>query len=213
MGRVALTEEEIASIRARTCQAALELFAARGYDAVTMRAISAEIQCSPMTPYRYFPGGKREILAQVRTDAFRRFADKQEAVLSQPAADSVDLVERLGLAYVGFALQDPASFRIMFEIEPPPEEEFPQMAVQAERARQPVLAAIERAIAEGRFRGDPVLVAQVLWAGLHGLVALHLAGQLQHGYELEDLLPYLMNTLRAGTLAQEKRAPGSLAPK
>ena len=201
MGRTALSTGEIASLRERTCRAALRLFAANGYDAVTMRAISAEIGCSPMRPYRYFPGGKREILAEVRTRAFRQFADAQETALEMQA-DSVDRVERLGLAYVRFGLEHPAAYRIMFEIEPPPEDDYPDLAIQADRAGEPVLAAIREAIADGRFEGDPVVVAQVLWAGLHGLVALHLAGQLRRGHTLEDLLPHLIATLRAGTLAQ-----------
>lgn len=200
MGRATLTDGELTAFRERTCDVALELFAANGYEAVTMRAISAGVGCSPMTPYRYFPDGKREILAQVRTDAFRRFADAQNAIFAEPA-DSVDRVERLGLAYVQFALEHPAAYRIMFEMEPLPEEEFPELAAEAERARTPVLTAIDQTIAEGRFHGDAIVVAQVLWAGLHGLVALHMSGQLRADYTIEDLLPHLVALLRAGALA------------
>ncbi len=40
---------------------------------MTLRALAAELGCSPMTPYRYFEN-KAELFAVVRADAFRRFA-------------------------------------------------------------------------------------------------------------------------------------------
>lgn len=201
MGRRALTNDEVDSIRERISRGALKLFAEKGPEAVTLRAIAKEVGCSPMAPYRYFPGGKREILVAARTDAFRRFAERQEAVLSGLSGKAVELVELLGLAYVEFGQEDPASFRIMFEVEPTPEDEFPELAAQTRRVRRPLIRAVVQAVEEGDLNGDPLLVAQVLWAGLHGLVSLHLAGQLQFGYGVKELLPHLTATLRAGAVA------------
>ena len=69
------------------------LFDTGGRDAVTLRAISKELGCSPMQPYRYFPGGKQEILAEVKTRAFNHFAAHQEGVLADGVANDIDLVE------------------------------------------------------------------------------------------------------------------------
>ena len=72
MPRAALTEGEIESFRERICQAAARLFAENGYEAVTLRAIAAELGCSPMTPYRYF-ANKEEIFRAVRLAGFEDF--------------------------------------------------------------------------------------------------------------------------------------------
>ena len=68
MGRHALREDEIAEFRARLVEVATHLFARRGYEGVTLRAISEAMDCSPMTPYRYFRG-KEGIFAAVRAAA------------------------------------------------------------------------------------------------------------------------------------------------
>ena len=200
MGRPALTDEEFAAARDRTCEAALELFHRGGRDAVTLRAISGVLGCSPMQPYRYFPGGKSEILAMVKTRAFNHFAEHQEALLSEDIDNDIDLLENYGAGYVRYARENPASFRIMFELELLPEETFPELADAARRARMPVMTAIRRLVDGGLLQGEPQQIAKILWASVHGLATLHLTGQLESDVELDRLLPFLTRTLRAGIL-------------
>ncbi|TNF86920.1 MAG: TetR/AcrR family transcriptional regulator [Gammaproteobacteria bacterium] len=204
MGRPALTDEEFAAARDRTCEVALELFEKGGRDAVTLRAISGALGCSPMQPYRYFPGGKNEILATVKTRAFDHFADHQEEMLAVGVENDIDFVETYGAGYLRYARDNPASFRIMFELEPFPEEDYPELAAAASRARTPALTAIRRLIDSGVLHGDPRQISKVLWASVHGLATLHLTGQLASDTEIDDLSPYLIKTLRAGILTFAK---------
>ena len=200
MGRPALTDLEFLAAQERTCDVALELFDQGGREAVTLRAISNVLGCSPMQPYRYFPGGKSEILAMVKTRAFHHFAEHQETLLNEDIDNDIDLLENYGAAYVRYARENPASFRIMFELELLPEETFPDLADAARRARTPVMTAIRRLVDSGLLQGEPRQIAKILWASVHGLATLHLTGQLEDGSELEDLLPFLTRTLRAGIL-------------
>lgn len=201
MGRPALTEEEFNAARERTCDVALELFDNGGRDAVTLRAISKLLGCSPMQPYRYFPGGKSEILAMAKTRAFNHFADHQEQLLAAGVESDIDLVETYGAGYLRYARNNPANFRIMFELEPFPEDEFPELAGAALRARTPALTAIRRLIDNGVLAGDARQIGKVLWASVHGLATLHLTGQLAYDTEIDDLSPILIRTLRAGILS------------
>lgn len=200
MGRPALTDHELIAVQERTCDIALELFDQGGHDAVTMRAIAKILGCSPMQPYRYFPGGKSEILAMVKTRAFLHFAEHQDALLGEEIENDIDLLEVYGAGYVRYARENPASFRIMFELVLLPEETFPALADAAQRARMPVLNAIRRLVDDGLLQGEPQQIAKILWASVHGLATLHLTGQLADDDELEDLLPFLIQTLRAGIL-------------
>ena len=74
MPRASLTQDQLNDFRDSLCAAATRLFAAHGYEGVTMRALAKEIDCSPMTPYRYF-ANKAEIFDTVRSAAGTRFAD------------------------------------------------------------------------------------------------------------------------------------------
>ena len=73
-----LSPDDIATFQNRLCDAAEHLFAARGPEAVTMRELASALGVSPMTPYRYFKD-KDAILAAVRTRAFNRHAEAQDA--------------------------------------------------------------------------------------------------------------------------------------
>ena len=200
MGRPALTDEELITVQQRTCDIALDLFDQGGHDAVTMRAIAKVLGCSPMQPYRYFPGGKSEILAMVKTRAFLHFASQQEALLGEEIDNDIDLLEIYGAGYVRYARENPASFRIMFELELLPEETYPELADAARQARLPVMTAIRRLVDDGLLQGEPQQIAKILWASVHGLATLHLTGALADDSELDDLLPFLTRTLRAGIL-------------
>ncbi|HVV83047.1 MAG TPA: TetR/AcrR family transcriptional regulator [Kofleriaceae bacterium] len=175
MPRVALAEDELAAFRARAIAAATRLFAAQGYDAVTMRAVAAELGVSAMTPYRYFDG-KEALFAGVRAEAFRRFADRLEAALATPGAPLARL-RRLKEAYVAFAVAEPDAYRIMFELARPNPDDR-ELAAQSARAFATLHRSVADAVRAGALRGDPLTIAHLVWADTHGLVSLHLAGKL-----------------------------------
>lgn len=198
MPRVALAADDIAAFRRRAIAAATRLFAAQGFDAVTMRALAAELGVSAMTPYRYFEG-KEALFAGVRAEAFRRFADRLEAALASraPAPGSSDRrsplapLRRLKAAYVAFAVAEPDAYRIMFELaQPSPavpggaskggsvEGNAAELAAQSARAFATLHRSVVEAVRVGALRGDPLTIAHLVWADTHGLVSLHLAGKL-----------------------------------
>lgn len=177
MPRAALQPADIAVVRERLATAATRLFARHGYDAVTMRAVAAELDMSAMTPYRYL-GGKDELVALVRAQAFRRFAEALEAS-GAGARDPEARLVRLKAAYVAFAQAKPDAYRIMFELRAPPDgHRFPELIAASRRAFGCLLDAVAAAIDAGALVGEPLAVAQLLWASTHGLVALYLAGHL-----------------------------------
>ena len=204
MGRQALTPQDLAEEKSRIAVAARELFEQGGADAVTLRAISKSLGCSPMQPYRYFPDGKAEILAAVRTQAFDRFSEWLEDIPAR-TSDDIGLLEAYCEAYVQFALDDPASFRLMFGQElssEASEDDYPELAAAVARVRAPVIDVINRVVVTRHAGVDPRKIGQVLWASAHGLVMLHLAGHLQYGERIENLVPVMIATLREGLLAQ-----------
>ncbi|MGB5812463.1 MAG: TetR/AcrR family transcriptional regulator [Polyangiales bacterium] len=193
--RIGLTTEQVEAFRERAVAVATELFGERGYQGVTLRSLAAELGVSPMTPYRYFEN-KEELFAMVRADAFRRFADAQRDASALPA-DPAESLQALGMAYVRFALAQPSAYRIMFELQQAPAGTYEALEREQARAFSFLHAAVQGAIDAGLMDGDPLHQAHMMWAKVHGLVSLHLAGKLGMGCTLEDLLPEVFDQRRA----------------
>jgi AcrR family transcriptional regulator len=193
--RSPLDEQQLATFRVRVVAVAMQLFAERGYEAVTMRAIADELGVSPMTPYRYF-ANKADIVRAVRADAYDQMAQALDQVPTDLAAQQ--RVFAIGRAMIAFAVQHPHAYRHMFELghhDGPP-------AAGAGRAWHHLAHAVTDAIDQGLLVGDPLTVAHLFWSAVHGLIALQLAGKLVIGRSLDDLIePALQAAWRGHTPA------------
>jgi AcrR family transcriptional regulator len=195
-----LSAEQVEEFRARLCAVAQHRFATEGRDAVSMRQLADALGCSPMTPYRYFHN-KDEILAAVRTAAFDRFAEALERAAAQAGGDLRAAGQAVGEAYVRFALGDPDGYRLMFDVAQPHPDRYPELVRASTRARRTMSASLERLVRAGVFHGDPELLGFAFWAGMHGLVMLHLAGKLPAERDFETIRRELMRLLVTGARA------------
>ena len=203
MPRSALSQDQVDEFRDALCDAATRLFAEHGYEGVTMRALARDLGCSPMTPYRYFEN-KAAIFETVRLAAADRFAEAIDGAV-QRHADHGERLVAMAHAYVGFALDEPHAYRIIFELD----RRRRPAAVTVEETRSWFImkAAISQAIEAGVLEGDPNVVAHLLWSGLHGIVALHLAGMLNLGLELESLVDaFVAREIHARASAEQAQA-------
>jgi AcrR family transcriptional regulator len=171
-------EREKAEVRVRILSAARDLFASRGIDAVTMRGIAEAIEYTPAALYVHFRD-KDDLLRALCRNDFEALNAQQQRVAK--VADPVERIRRIGLAVVRFAVEHPNHYRFMFMtpmkcLEPAPED-------LARRGDPDVdgyaffVGIVKEAIESGRMREglrDAHLVAQTLWAGIHGVAALHI---------------------------------------
>ena len=168
MGVVERRERERVEVRRRILDAARDLFAREGYEHVTMRRIAEAIEYSPTTIYHHFEDKDDLVKALCEEDFSRLFeALKQEA----PPSDPLEAIKTLGLAYGRFALAYPNHYRFMFMTTNKSQQ--PDPTSPGHRSFDVLRSAVVRAIEAGSFRrGDPDVMAQVLWASLHGAVSL-----------------------------------------
>ncbi|MCP4002655.1 MAG: TetR/AcrR family transcriptional regulator [bacterium] len=191
-----LTSEQVHSFRGDLCAIATRLFAERGFEGVTLRAIAEEMGCSAMTPYRYFEN-KEEIFEAVRAAAFGRLSNRMQQI-ARHEPDPFQRIIALAHDYVQFGLDEPAAYRVMFQLDPRklPEaaDAQPESEAHLESGWQTLCDAMSGAVAAGKIHGDPVTLAHVSWVSLHGIVTLHLSGKLNLGRSLDDLVePFLRN--------------------
>jgi AcrR family transcriptional regulator len=184
------------AVRERLCDAAARIFVEEGEAALSMRRLAAEVGCSAMAPYRHF-ADKEALIAAVRAAAFTRLADTLDGV----ARDGRHRAADVGGAYVRFARENPAAYKLMFDLAQPDESGYPELAAAAARARATMTGYVHELVDAGVLAGDPVQLGFVFWATIHGLIVLDLAGRIpaDPGFETLRLtaLGALMRGLRA----------------
>jgi AcrR family transcriptional regulator len=202
-----LSPADIEAFRNRLCDVAEGLFAAHGPDGVTMRELAEAMGVSSMTPYRYFED-KDAILAAVRTRAFNRFAEAMETASKPPPpmlaaskkkgegqAPAGSAPGTPGNAYLDFALGNRAAYRMMFDVDQPTAEKYPELVAAMDRARLTMGAGLHVLAADGRFKGDIDLAAHMFWSAMHGPVMLELAGLLSPPLDARTLVRPMLRML------------------
>ena len=192
-----LSTDEISDFRDRLCDAAERMFAEQGPAAVTIRQLAAAVGVSAMTPYRYFED-KNAILAAVRARAFDRHAQTLERAYydSPPHARAAAIAE----AYIAWALENPAAYKLMFDINQPDEQAYPELVRAGERSRRTMMLHLADELAAGRVRGDPLLIAHMYWSALHGSLMLRFSGMLSASLDVRTLITTTLVALDRGLL-------------
>ncbi len=209
--RPVLTDQEVADFRADVCRVAEVLFARHGVAGVTMRQIATELGCSPTTAYRYFKS-KEEILAAVRAAAFNRFCEViEEATRSSP--DARKSAHNVGHAYLGFALENPDAYRMMFDVSEDAMTSDEGLTAALGRARRCMVTYLAPILDKDILNAELQAVGQMLWACAHGLVMLRLAGIIADDGELRQLHERTMSAIVRGATPVAKSSRTSSIPK
>lgn len=169
MGITERREREREELRRKILDAAREMFATEGYEKVTMRGIAEAIEYSPTAIYHHFRD-KDDVVQCLCDEDFARLLGALKR--QPPPEDPVEWIRQLGLAYARFGISLPNHYRFMF-MTPAKITDGHELSAAGQQSFALLRTAAERAIVSGRFRpGDPTVVAQVLWATVHGAVAL-----------------------------------------
>lgn len=172
------TLEERQAIRMRFIDAARELFVARGTEAVTMREVARRTGYSATALYMHF-ADKDALLRAVCDTDFLALAQSLQSILE--LADPVERLRVLAAAYARFALEHPNHYRLMFMM-PSPCFDPLTSSIQQGNLQQDGYAQLKEmvrlAYAAGCFREDltdAAVIAQTIWAGVHGVCSLQIA--------------------------------------
>lgn len=164
-------ERERLAKRARILDAARTLFLERGVEAVTLREIAQRIEYSTTAIYVHFKD-KAALVAAMLDEDFAQFSRSLEHMAE--VADPVERLAALHDAYLDFALAMPHHYQLLFltpGTNAQPEAKEPT-GIAGYRVLHSTIAAC---IAAHRLRpelDDVDAVAQIVWAGVHGLASL-----------------------------------------
>jgi len=160
---------------------ARKLAEAEGWDAVTTRRLSTEIEYSQPVLYKHFSGMDR-IVAAVAIDGFGELADQLRAARAAAETPHRSLT-LMAHAYLDFARDNPALYDAMFA-------RTTTLHFGADDT-PPQLSAAFAELREG-LRGvahetDADTLAEVFWAALHGLTTLARGERLRPEYDSERI--------------------------
>lgn len=164
-------EQRQAQMKRRILDAAMKLFVQQGFDNITMRNIAAAIGFSPGATYRYFES-KDDIFFALRGEGFDRFYRRQ--LDGRTSGDPARKLREHALVYIGFALDHPEYYEIMFLMRAPVERAVEKKEWHATKKSLDLLRDDLREAAEaGLLAGfDLEALTLLFWSSLHGVMSL-----------------------------------------
>ena len=155
---------ERAARRQLIVDTARQVAEAEGWDAVTTRRLSTEIEYSQPVLYKHF-SGMDQVAAAVAIDGFTQLAGLLRAARTDGETPK-EALTRIARGYLDFARDNPAVYDAMFTgrttLRFAEEDTPPELVAGFTELRQTVSAVANEA--------DPDTLTEVFWAALHGQI-------------------------------------------
>lgn len=202
------TAAEKNQLKTLIIDAARDLFVTKGVEAVSMREIAKRIGYSATSIYLHFKDKDAILRAIVDTD-FQSLALRLEGVLA--IKDPIERLQTLGRGYAEFALNYPSHYRMMFMMPRPMCCEGVEVKDSAEQAAYYQLLNTVKAVhATGAVKDgldNPELVAQTIWAGIHGVCSLEIIladDQWVNWASIEERIEMMIEMVGTGLMKEPK---------
>ncbi len=175
-----------------------------GWDSVTTRRLSAEIEYSQPVLYKHFTS-MEAIVDAVALEGFGELAETLEAA-RRGAESPSDGLRRVADAYTSFATKNPAIYHAMFTRTT--RLRFATEATPIEMSA--AFAELRDAVREVAGGQDIDTLTEVVWAALHGLITLRRDGRLRASHEIDRIVLLVghLSGARSADPREERRADG-----
>jgi AcrR family transcriptional regulator len=163
-------------VRSEILKASLELIDEGGLGGFSMREAARRAHVSHQAPYHYF-ADRESILAELVRDGFEQLYARMSAA-ADGAATAGTRLAAMGEAYISFAIERSALFRLMFREEMVDIGHHLEAKAAADRAFHLLAETVLGQKPPGAI-DDPAPIIAV-WSLAHGLASLELEGKLRH---------------------------------
>ncbi len=164
-------------LRRALVDASREIIAEQGAGALSLRGAARRLGVSHAAPLHHFKD-KRELLAAVAAQGFDELATAMQRAEDRAGSDPRKRLNATGVAYVRFAAEHGALFRVMFGADLP--RDATAALEQSSKAAFQILVDAAREVVSESGVGDEELpvVTTAAWSVVHGLALLWLDGHL-----------------------------------
>jgi AcrR family transcriptional regulator len=160
--------------------AAIELISKGNSEQITLREVSRRVGVNHRAVYRHF-ADLTALLAAVAEQGYRQLiVALQDSLSSLKRVGPERRLEAVACAYVAFAIDNPAHYRIMFGRRLNEDGRFPVLEEVAQQAYEILDAEVQAGIDAGRFEARPRReLVFAFWSLAHGFASLTLSRRIK----------------------------------
>jgi AcrR family transcriptional regulator len=189
-------------LRTALLEAALEIIADSGPQALSIREAARRVGVSHAAPYRHF-ADKDEMIQAVVEQGFELLHDTMLGAREAAGPDPTAQFAASGQAYIRFAMEFPAYYRVMFSGDLLSSSGQESLKHTSTAAFQQMIADLETCQELGLVRqGDPMLQAIAIVSEVHGFVTLsndnRISDLVEGRYSMEEVTAFVMQSLFEG---------------
>ena len=195
-----LTEQKPVSLRRQILQVSRTLLLEKGFDRMSMRKIAASVGCSATSIYLYFKN-KDDLLHALIEEGFELLYQNLVQVLERvPESQPEARIEGLCREFIGFGMENPEYYEIMFQLHPKHMRRYPvEKYRKARRNIDLIMQHLEQGHNQQLFYiPDARLVANVILSTLHGGISLMNAGRIDVKVDRESYVETIVKSVLAG---------------
>lgn len=179
-------------LRRQVLDAAVDIAATSGPDAISMREVARLAGVSHQAPYHHF-GDRAGIFAAIAEEGFKNLADAIEASTAHGATAMCE-------SYVHFALAHKGHFRVMMRNDLCSLEDYPSALLQADRAFNALRNEVTVILGEAASEDDANAHTAYMWSVAHGLATLLIDGPLLKKLgSVADINEFIRNVANKGS--------------
>ena len=152
--------------------AGADILSKEGVAGLSLRKVAQRAGVSHAAPYAHF-ADKQALIAAISTEGYRRLYDAIRAAAERHEGDPQRQLVEAAWAYVKFALDDPAQFKVTMSGIVEKEQDYPAFVDISKKTFALVRDIVRSCQAHGILAPGPSdLVAVGVWSMMHGLISL-----------------------------------------
>lgn len=187
-------------LRRQILDTARSMLVREGYHTVSMRKIAGEIGCSATSIYLYFKNKDALIHALIEEGMEKLGLALEEVFTNEPNPE--ERLRALCREYIDFGTGNPEYYEVMFVLHPERMERYPvEKYRRARKNLQPFIDTLQE-IREDTLE-EIELAVNVLWAFLHGVVALLIARRIDGRIDTEQFVEIAVQQAAGGSISRE----------
>jgi len=157
-------------LREALISATRQLVEERGAENFTLADACRVAGVTTAAPYRHFRS-KQQILEEIASRGFEELQAKAKAAVAAKGEGTLDAIVAMGQAYVAFAVEQTAVFRLMFGQEPSLKKAEPVLGT-GHACFAHLIDQVALYCKRSKIRGDAQELALRLWTFVHGAASL-----------------------------------------
>jgi AcrR family transcriptional regulator len=157
-------------LREALIRATRQLVEQRGAENFTLADACRVAGVTTAAPYRHFRG-KQEILEELASRGFEELGNRTTAILEEKGKGTLEGIVAMGQAYVAFAVEETAVFRLMFG-QQPSLKKAEHVLGAAHDCFSKLIDQVALYCSRNKVRGEAQQIALRLWTFVHGAASL-----------------------------------------